>query len=93
MPVVDLLHNGIKETADTRSLRQLSLHYGSCWLSSGKLLLRLLLDKLLLLSLGKLLLSWSKLLLLGRKLLLWLKGLLLKLLLRLELLLRKVLEA
>jgi len=92
VPVVDLLHNGIKETADTRSLRQLSLHYGSCWLSSGKLLLRLLLDKLLL-SLGKLLLSWSKLLLLGRKLLLWLKGLLLELLLRLKLLLRKVLEA
>ena len=92
MPVVDLLHNGIKETADTRSLRQLSLHYGSCWLSSGKLLLRLLLDKLLL-SLGKLLLSWSKLLLLGRKLLLWLKGLLLELLLWLKLLLRKVLEA
>ena len=93
MPVVDLLHNGIEETADTRSLRQLSLHYGSCWLSSRKLLLRLLLDKLLL-SLGeKLLLSWSKLLLLGRKLLLWLKGLLLELLLRLKLLLRKVLEA
>lgn len=93
MPVVDLLHNGIKETADTRSLRQLSLYYGSCWLSSGKLLLRLLLDKLLLSLGGKLLLSWSKLLLLGRKLLLWLKGLLLELLLRLKLLLRKVLEA
>ena len=100
MSVVDLFHNGIKETAGTRSLGKLCLYYASCLLGSRELLLRLLLYKLLL-SLRKLL-SWIKLLLLWRKLLLLLKGLLLKLLLLLGLklllgkgllLLRKVLEA
>jgi len=98
--VVDLFHNGIKETAGTRSLGKLRLYYASCLLGSRELLLRLLLDKLLL-SLRELL-SWIKLLLLWRKLLLLLKGLLLKLLLLLGLklllgkgllLLGKVLEA
>jgi len=99
--VVDLFHNGIKETAGTRSLGKLCLYYASCLLGcSRELLLRMLLDKLLL-SLRELL-SWIKLLLLWRKLLLLLKGLLLKLLLLLGLklllgkgllLLGKVLEA
>jgi hypothetical protein len=104
VPVVDLFHNGIKETASTRSLGQLSLYYASCLFCSGELLLRLLLGKLLLSRRELLLLSWIKLLLLWRELLLLLKGLLLKLLLllRLKLLLwgleslllpRKVLEA
>lgn len=101
MPIVDLFHDGIKETANTRSLGQLSLYYASCLFCSGELLL----GKLLLSRRELLLLSWIKLLLLWRKLLLLLKGLLLKLLLLLLwlklllwgleglLLSRKVLEA
>ena len=88
MPVVDLLHNRVEETAGTRGLWQLSLYNVPC-------LLWLLLVELLLPLLRELLLSWSKLLLL-------LEGLLLKLLLclellllleRLRLLLREILEA
>ena len=80
MPVVDLLHNRVKETAGTRGLGQLSLYNVPC-------LLWLLLVELLLPLLRELLLSWSKLLLLWSKLLLLLEGLLLELLRCLELLL------
>ena len=80
MPVVDLLHNRVEETAGTRGLGQFSLYNVPC-------LLWLLLVELLLPLLRELLLSWSKLLLLWSKLLLLLEGLLLKLLLCLELLL------
>ena len=88
MPVVDLFHNRVEETASTRGLGQFSLYNVPC-------LLCLLLVELLLPLLRELLLSWSKLLLL-------LEGLLLKLLLCLELLLllewlrlllREILEA
>ena len=95
MPVVDLFHNRVEETAGTRGLWQFSLYNVPC-------LLWLLLVELLLPLLRELLLSWGKLLLLWRKLLLLLEGLLLKLLLCLELLLllewlrlllREILEA
>ena len=57
MPVVDLLHNRVEETAGTRGLGQFSLYNVPC-------LLLLLLVELLLPLLRELLLSWSKLLLL-----------------------------